>query len=196
MYKISNKSYKEAISIALEHKRAFLFERKETYNQNENSNEAFIISSLLLNNNVSILLNSLKQYAITNLNLSLADITVPDSIKYYFNCEYAKIKLVSEILTEAFLKKVEKDSIYYTIVKGKDLYKIQLLFPEYNSIYFEIAKNRGRFTCSLLNSSFHLSIYTSKKLLTEDIIIGLEKLLFKNKELQLYSTVDLEAFQR
>lgn len=196
MYKISNKSYREAISIALEHKRAFLFERKEIYNQNENSNEAFIISSLLLNNNVSILLDSLKQYAITNLNLSLADITVPDSIKYYFNCEYAKIKLVSEILTEAFLEKVEKDNIYYTIAKGRDLYKIQLLFPEYNSIYFEIAKNKGRFTCSLLNSSFHLGIYTSIKLLTEDIIIGLEKLLFKNKELQLYSTVDLAAFYR
>ena len=196
MCKISNRSYKEAINIALEHKRAFFFERKENYKPSEKTYESFIIGSSLLNDNISILLDTLKQQSIKGVGLSSLEITIPDSIKSYFNCECTKIKLVSEILTEAFLEKVEKDNIYYTIAKGRDLYRIQLLFPEYNSIYFEIAKNKGRFTCSLLNSSFHLGIYTSIKLLTEDIIIGLEKLLFKNKELQLYSTVDLAAFYR
>lgn len=141
MYKISNRSYKEAIKVALEHKRAFLFERKENYKSSEKTYESFIIGSLLLNNNISILLDALKQQSIKGAGLSSLEITIPDSIKSYFNYEYTKIELVSEIFTESFLEKIEKDGIFYNITKEGDLYKIELIPSEYSSIYFEVARN-------------------------------------------------------
>ena len=194
MHKISNRSYKEAVSIALEHKRAFLFERKENYKPSEKTYESFIIGSLLLNNNVSILLDALKQQSIKGAGLSSLEITIPDNIKSYFNCECTKIKLVSEIFTEVFLEKVEKNDIFYNITKDSDLYKIELTPSEYSSIYFEVARNDNKFTCSLLNSQICISVYSDIKPLTEDVIIGIEKALFKNKEPQLYSTVTLATF--
>ena len=184
MYKINNKSYNEAINVALEHRRAFLFERKENYRPSEKTYESFIIGSLLLNNNISILLDALKQQSIKEIGLSSLEITISDSIKSYFNCECTKIKLVSEIFTEVFLEKVEKDGIFYNITKDGALYKIELILSEYASIYFEVARNDNKFTCSLLNSQICVSMYSNTKSLTEDVIIGIEKALFKNKEPQ------------
>lgn len=194
MRKISNRSYKEAINVALEHKKAFLFERKENYNPSEKTYESFIVGSLLLNNNISILLDALKQQSIRGAGLSSLEIIIPDSIKSYFNCECTKIKLVSEIFTEVFLEKVEKDDIFYNITKDGSLYKIELTPSEYSSIYFEVARNDNKFTCSLLNSQICISVYSDLKPLTEDVIIGIEKAFFKNKEPQLYSTVNLNTF--
>ncbi len=194
MRKISNMSYKEAIKVALEHKRAFFFERKENYRPSEKTYESFIIGSLLLNNNISILLDALKQQSIKGAGLSSLEITIPDNIQNYFNCECKKIELVSEIFTEVFLEKVEKDDIFYNITKDGDLYKIELTPSEYSSIYFEVARNDNKFTCSLLNSQICISVYSDLKPLTEDVIIGIEKALFKNKEPQLYSTVNLATF--
>ena len=194
MHKISNRSYKEAVFIVLEHKRAFLFDRKENYKPSEKTYESFIIGSLFLNNNISILLDALKQQSIKEAGLSSLEIIIPDSIKSYFNYECTKIKLVSEIFTEVFLEKVEKDDIFYNITKDGDLYKIELTPSEYSSIYFEVARNDNKFTCSLLNSQICISVYSDLKPLTEDVIIGVDKLLFKNKEIQLYSTIDLDTF--
>lgn len=194
MCKISNRLYKEAISIALEHKRAFLFERKENYKPSEKTYESFIIGSSLLNDNISILLDALKQQSIKEAGLGPLEITIPDSIKSYFNCECTKIKLASEIFTEAFLEKVEKDNIFYNITKEGGLYKIEIIPSEYSNIYFEVARNNDRLTCSLLNSQICISVYSDIKHLTEDVIIGIEKAFFKNKEPQLYSTVNLATF--